>query len=94
MRQCPAILPNKNSAGIVATIPALFFYHDTKSKGEPQPSIMAFNSARSRSLSRFVMLRRLMPMVETLCSRAEVAGGKIPKAPRPMRVPLKPMTKR
>ena len=34
MRQCPAILPHKTSAGIVATIPALFLYHDTKSKGK------------------------------------------------------------
>ena len=34
MRQCPAILPNKNSAGTVATIPALFVYYDAKSKGK------------------------------------------------------------
>ena len=32
--------------------------------------------------------------VDRLCSMAEVAGGRIPTMPRPMRAPLKPMTKR
>jgi len=38
--------------------------------------------------SRFVMLRKLTPNVERLCSMAEVAGGRMPKAPRAIREPL------
>ena len=48
----------------------------------------------SSSGRRSVMLRRLTPRVDRLCSMAEVAGGRMPRAPRAMRVPLKPMTKR
>ena len=44
--------------------------------------------------SRFVMLRRLMPSVDRLCSMAEDAGASTPAAPNPISVPLKPMTKR
>ena len=32
--------------------------------------------------NRFVMLRRLTPNIERLCSMAEVAGGRMSKAPR------------
>ena len=41
-----------------------------------------------------LMLRRLTPKVERLCSVAEVAGGRNPVTPRAIRAPLKPMTKR
>ena len=44
--------------------------------------------------SRFVMLFKLTPSVEALWSRAEVAGGRMPMAPRTMRVLLKLMIKR
>ena len=43
---------------------------------------------------RFVMLRRLMPMVDRLCSMAEAAGCRMPRAPSAMRVELKLSTKR
>ena len=43
---------------------------------------------------RFVMLRTLIPSVKRLCSRADVAGAKIPIAPSAIRLPLKPMTNR
>lgn len=46
-----------------------------------------------RSASR-LMLRRLTPRVERLCSVAEVAGGRTPATPRAISAPLKPMTKR
>gem|GEM_PF-3381245 len=44
--------------------------------------------------SRLVMLRRLTPNVDRLCSMAEVAGGRTPATPRPIKPPLNPMTKR
>ena len=44
--------------------------------------------------NRSVMLRRLMPRVERLCSMALVAGGRMPRAPRRMRAELKLRTKR
>lgn len=44
--------------------------------------------------NRSVMLRRLMPRVERLCSIALVAGGRMPSAPRRMSAELKPGTKR
>lgn len=44
--------------------------------------------------NRSVMLRRLMPRVERLCSMALVAGGRMPRAPRRMRAELKLSTKR
>ena len=37
---------------------------------------------------RFIMLRRLTPNAERLWSMAEVAGGRMPKAPRAIREPL------
>ena len=39
--------------------------------------------------NRSVMLHRLMPRVERLCSMALVAGGRMPRAPRRMRAELK-----
>ena len=42
--------------------------------------------------NRSVMLRRLMPRVERLCSMALVAGGRMPRAPRRMRAELKPVS--
>ena len=39
--------------------------------------------------NRSVMLRRLMPRVERLCSMALVAGGRMPSAPRRMSAELK-----
>ena len=39
--------------------------------------------------NRSVMLCRLMPRVERLCSMALVAGGRIPSAPRKMSAELK-----
>ena len=39
--------------------------------------------------NRSVMLRRLMPRVERLCSIALVAGGRMPSAPRRMSAELK-----
>mgnify|MGYP003050173440 CR=1 FL=1 len=53
-----------------------------------------FNSAPEDGWMRFVMLRRLMPMVDRLCSMAEVAGCRMPRAPSAMRVELKLSTKR
>ena len=44
--------------------------------------------------NRSVMLRRLMPRVERLCSMALVAGGRMPRAPRRIRAELKLSTKR
>ena len=44
--------------------------------------------------NRSVMLRRLIPRVERLCSMALVAGGRMPRAPRRMRAELKLSTKR
>ena len=44
--------------------------------------------------SKFVMLFKLTPRVEALCSRAEVAGGRMPMAPSTIRVLLKLMIKR
>ena len=44
--------------------------------------------------SRFVMLFRLTPSVDALCKSADVAGGRMPMAPRTMRVLLKLMIKR
>ena len=44
--------------------------------------------------NRSVMLRRLMPRVERLCSIALVAGGRMPSAPRRMSAELKLSTKR
>ena len=44
--------------------------------------------------NRSVMLRRLMPRVERLCSMALVAGGRMPSAPRRMSAELKLRTKR
>ncbi len=44
--------------------------------------------------SKFVMLFKLTPRVEALCSRAEVAGGRMPMAPSTIRVLLKLMMKR
>ena len=44
--------------------------------------------------SRSVMLCRLMPRVERLCSMALVAGGRMPSAPRRMSAELKLSTKR
>ena len=58
------------------------------------PPALAFPGADARQSNRFVMLRRLTPNVERLCSMAEVAGGRTPAAPSPIRPPLKPMTKR
>ena len=46
------------------------------------------------SSSKLVMLFRLMARVEALCSRAEVAGCKMPMAPSTISVLLKPMIKR
>jgi len=46
------------------------------------------------SSSKLVMLFRLMARVEALCSRAEVAGCKMPMAPSTINVLLKPMIKR
>lgn len=46
------------------------------------------------SSSKLVMLFRLMARVEALCSRAEVAGCKMPIAPSTISVLLKPMIKR
>lgn len=42
---------------------------------------------------RSVMLWRLMAMVDPLCSRAVVAGGRIPNTPRPIRPALNVITK-
>ena len=44
--------------------------------------------------SRFVMLFKLTPSVDALCKSADVAGGRMPMAPRTMRVLLKLMIKR
>ena len=44
--------------------------------------------------NRSVMLRRLMPKVERLCSMALVAGGRTPSAPRRMSAEVKLRTKR
>ena len=44
--------------------------------------------------NRSVMLCRLMPRVERLCSMALVAGGRTPSAPRRMSAELKLSTKR
>ena len=44
--------------------------------------------------SKFVMLFKLTPRVEALCSRAEVAGGRMPMAPSTIRELLKLMIKR
>ena len=44
--------------------------------------------------NRSVMLRRLMPRVERLCSMALVAGGRMPSAPRRISAELKLSTKR
>ena len=44
--------------------------------------------------NRSVMLRRLMPRVERLCSIALVAGGRMLNAPRRMSTELKLSTKR
>ena len=44
--------------------------------------------------NRSVMLCRLMPRVERLCSIALVAGGRMPSAPRRMSAELKLSTKR
>ena len=52
-----------------------------------------YAAALSQS-SRFVMLFKLTPSVEALWSRADVAGGRMPMAPRTMRVLLKLMIKR
>ena len=43
---------------------------------------------------RFVILFTLIPRVETLCKRADVAGGRIPATPRAMSIELNPITKR
>lgn len=43
---------------------------------------------------RSVMLCRLTPNVDRLCSSAEVAGGRMPAAPKAIREPLNPITKR
>ena len=52
-----------------------------------------YAAALSQS-SRFVMLFRLTPSVDALCKSADVAGGRMPMAPRTMRVLLKLMIKR
>lgn len=44
--------------------------------------------------SMFVMLCRLIPRVERLCSSAETVGGRTPTAPSAIRAELKPMTVR
>ena len=44
--------------------------------------------------NRSVMLRRLMPRVERVCSIALVAGGRMLNAPRRMSTELKLSTKR
>ena len=49
---------------------------------------------RKNQSNKFVMLFKLTPSVDALCSRAEVAGAKTPIAPSPIRVPLKLMIKR
>lgn len=41
--------------------------------------------------SRFVMLRRPMHIVDTLCISADVAGGSIPATPRAISEKLKPI---
>ena len=43
---------------------------------------------------RFVMDFRLMAIVDELCRRAEVAGGRMPATPRAIRPELKPMINR
>ena len=55
---------------------------------------MAFPGADARQSNRFVMLRRLTPNVERLCSMAEVAGERAPAVPKAINAPLNPMTKR
>ena len=52
-----------------------------------------YAAALSQS-SRFVMLFKLTPSVDALCKSADVAGGRMPMAPRTMRVLLKLMIKR
>ena len=44
--------------------------------------------------SRFVMLFRLIPSVDILCSNADVVGGRIPKTPSTISEKLKPTIKR
>ena len=46
------------------------------------------------SESRFVMLSKLMPKVDRLCSMADVAGWSTPATPSRIKPRLKPMIKR
>ena len=43
------------------------------------------NRTLFRYLSRFVMLRTLMPIVEILCNSAEVAGGRMLSVSLPLK---------
>ena len=56
--------------------------------------VQAFSCGALFSGRRFVMLFRLMPMVDRLCSMAEEAGCRMPRAPSAMRAELKVSTKR
>lgn len=71
---------------------------NTKSKGRIRPYrqnatfnfgvFCAFCIYFSSSSSNFVMLFKLIAIVEALCKSAEVADGKMPIAPKTIRVPL------
>ena len=65
----------------------------TQKTAAAQPAAVSFSFV-AYSESRFVMLSKLMPKVDRLCSMADVAGWSTPATPSRIKPRLKPMIKR
>ena len=79
----------KNRKG--GNTPFLFFSCGMRS----QPTVAGHAVSGSSGWgSRSVMLFRLMPRVDILCSSADVVGGRMPATPSTIREKLKPTMKR
>lgn len=63
-------------------------------KAENHTNVFLSMKDRDFQSRRFVMDFRLMAIVDELCRRAEVAGGRIPAKPRAIRAELKPIINR
>ena len=72
---------------------------EEKERNHTKVSLFWLSGYIQQPLSRFafgraLILRRLTPSVERLCSAADAAGDKIPANPKPISVPLNPITNR
>lgn len=94
-RQPPLSLQAKSRVAPAAPVFTLLsFFINFTEYSDPRPYCALPYCSESVPFISRVMLRRLIPSVERLCSVAETAGCTMPSMPSPINAPLKPITMR